>query len=120
MNGYTIFDDKIFITLLTFVALSLFGLIITLTLYYLKTSGFLKPQRKPAPNTSQRSPIRSIPNPSEVRDYDTNEIFSTGRFTAAAGKLEYRTLAKSTSGVIDGGYSDLYQGNESHNGSFRG
>ena len=110
MNEYTIFEDKIFITLLTFVGLSFFGLVITLALYYLKTSGFMRPQRKLAPGTSHSDSLTSVPVTSDLRDFDRNEILSPGRFTAAEGKLEYRTLTKSSSGEAGGVNDDLYRG----------
>lgn len=107
MNWYTLFEDKIFITLLTFVALSIFGLIITLTLYYLKTSGVMRPQRKLAPSTSRSHSLTSVPVSSDSRDSDRGEILSPGRFTAAEGKLEYRTLTRSSSGEAGGLNKDL-------------
>jgi hypothetical protein len=98
MNWHIIFDDKIFITLLAFVALAFFGLILTLTLYYLKTTGVMKPQRKLAPGTSRSQSLTSVPVSSEIRGFDRDEILSPGRFTAAEGKLEYRTLTGPGSG----------------------
>jgi len=44
----------------------------------------------------------------DIRDYGTNDIVSSGRFSAAERKAEYRRRGKSLSGVIDGVYNDMY------------
>ena len=44
----------------------------------------------------------------DIEDYETNDIVSSGRFSAAERKAEYRRRGKSPSGVIDGVYNDMY------------
>lgn len=56
---------------------------------------------------------------SEIRDHDINSIRSSGKFSAAERKAEYRRRGKSPSGVIDGVYNDAYRGNDSYNDSYR-
>lgn len=55
----------------------------------------------------------------DISDYDINQILSSGRFSAAQRKAEYRKRGKSPSGVIDGVYNDMYRGNDSYNDSYR-
>ncbi len=44
----------------------------------------------------------------DIRDYETDEIVSSGKFSTAERKAEYRRRGKSPSGVIDGVYNDMY------------
>lgn len=118
MSGFTFLNDNVFMALLAFLALSIFGLMITLTLYFLKKSGFLK-RRKFTRSTLRSYPKASRTDSNSIRDYGINEILSSGQFTASERKAEYRRRGKSPSGVIDGVYNDMYRGNESYNDSYR-
>ena len=44
----------------------------------------------------------------DIKQYKTDEILKSGRFTAEERKAEYRRRGKSPSGVIDGVYDDMY------------
>jgi len=115
MNEFPFVIDRVVIFLLTIVALSSVGLIITLILYFLKRSGFMKRQKRftrSAPQMISRSyPKASSAGSGGISDYKINEILSSGRFSAAERKAEYRRRGKSPSGVIDGVYNDAYQEN---------
>jgi hypothetical protein len=119
MSGYALLNDSIFVGLLLFLALSTFGLMITLALYFLKKSGVMKRQRRFTPSTPRFYSTASSTDSGKIRDYGINEILSSGRFTAAERQVEYRRRGKSPSGVIDGVYNDMYRGNESYNDSYR-
>jgi hypothetical protein len=119
MNGSTFVVDTVVIFLLIVLFVSALGLIIILTLYLLKISGFMKHQTKFVRSTSRSLPQYSRADSSDIRDYGINEILSSGRFSAAERKAEYRRRGKSPSGVIDGIYNDAYRGNESYNDSYR-
>ena len=55
----------------------------------------------------------------DISRYDINAIRSSGNFSAAERKAEYRRRGKSPSGVIDGVYNDMYRGNDSYNDAYR-
>gem|GEM_PF-2552009 len=54
-----------------------------------------------------------------IRDCGINEINNCGRFSASERAAEYRRRGKSPSGVIDGEYNDMYQGNDEYNDTYR-
>jgi hypothetical protein len=111
MNEFPLAIDGVVVTLLAIVALSTIGLIVTLILYFLKRSGFIKRLRKPTSINPRSYPT----DLNDIHDYGINEIRSSGRFTAAERKVEYRRRGKSPSGVIDGVYNDAFRGNDSYN-----
>lgn len=119
MSGFTFVIDNAVILLLVIIGLSAFGFIITLTLYFLKKSGFLKRRRKFTRSTPRSYPKSTSVGSDDIHDYGINEISSSGRFSAAERKAEYRRRGKSPSGVIDGVYNDAYRGNDSYNDSDR-
>jgi hypothetical protein len=49
----------------------------------------------------------------------TNEIFTSGRFSADERRREYRRRGKSPSGVIDGIYNDMFRENDMYNDDLR-
>jgi hypothetical protein len=61
-----------------------------------------------APDKSERIPQYTHWDSDDIGDYDTDDIVSSGRFSAAERKAEYRRRGKSPSGVIDGVYNDMY------------
>ena len=119
MSGFTFVIDNAVIFLLAIVCLSSLGFIITLALYFLKKSGFMKRRRKITRSTQRSYPKAASVNPGDIHNYGINEILSSGRFSAAERKAEYRRRGKSPSGVIDGVYNDAYRGNDSYNDSDR-
>lgn len=143
MNEFPMTIDGVVIILLVILAFSLMGLIITIALYFAKKSGLLKRTKKITPSTSRRFPETfipgsdnistnkftqsysrifpetSLPDSDDIRDYGINEILSSGKFSPAERKAEYRRRGKSPSGVIDGVYNDSFRANDSYNDSFR-
>ena len=73
--------------------------------------GGSKPYTPPSSHSSNSS--------SDIRDHDINSIRSSGKFSAAERRAEYRRRGKSPSGVIDGVYNDAYRGNDSYNDTYR-
>jgi hypothetical protein len=114
MSEFAFVIDYAIIALLIVLALAIIGLIITLVLYFLKVSGFMR-RRKKMRRISRSYPIVSSTGSSDIHDYGINEIRSSGRFSAAERKVEYRRRGKSPSGVIDGVYNDEFRGNDSYN-----
>ena len=119
MSSFTFVIDNFVIALLVILALSTFGLIVTLTLYFLKISGFMKRLKNFRISTSRSYPKASSAGSGDIHDYGINEILSSGRFSSAERSAEYRRRGKSPSGVIDGIYNDSYRGNDSYNDSDR-
>lgn len=73
--------------------------------------GSSKPYTPPSAHSSSSS--------SDIREHDINSIGSSGKFSAAERKAEYRRRGKSPSGVIDGVYNDAYRGNDEYNDTYR-
>ena len=119
MNEFLIATDGVIIVLLLIIMFSLVGLIITIALYFAKKSGLLKRTRKHRSSCSRTSPATFFPNSDDIKDYGTNEVLSSGEFSAAERSAEYRRRGKSPSGVIDGVYNDAFRGNDSYNDSYR-
>lgn len=131
MNGFSPVLVVIIIALLVILALSTLGLLVTLALYFKKIYRAAKRLRKKEQNTplSAASKMKQIPpqkflvsssaGRGDIRNYGINEIRSSGRFSAAERKLEYRRRGKSPSGVIDGIYNDEFRGNDSYNDMYR-
>jgi len=61
-----------------------------------------------APDKTRGIPKYTHWDSDDIRDYETDEIVSSGKFSAAERKAEYRRRGKSPSGVIDGVYNDMY------------
>jgi len=119
MSGFTLVIDNVVITLLVVLALSTFGFVLTLVLYFMKVSGLMKRLRKFKLSAPRSYPRASSVGSGNIHDYGINEILSSGKFSSAERNAEYRRRGKSPSGVIDGVYNDAYRGNDSYNDSYR-
>jgi len=82
---------------------------------FVKVSGWLDGS---PPDSPPRTPYHSSSS-DDISSYDINAIRSSGNFSPAERKAEYRRRGKSPSGVIDGVYNDMYRGNESYNDAYR-